>query len=412
MCRCTPLLHTCILSTSALLQRATAPSSTAPAIVPLALGDAGHEFRSAVVHEIRCREGVRPAQIHSHRPLLHHDTPLVHARRDGDGGSGSVLEQRAPVFGSRLRAAGGFAGDDSSLAAPGLGLGGGPLRERRVRRGRSRRFVLSGAGVGARRWTIRLIVRVVDLPLVFGNSARVVFDDSRDASGGDKGERFRILGRGWIGVGDGSGENEKDELFCSPRTPPNQVNSARHSRVIVRFSTSSCPTSILDSSTEAITGSLDPARYYKTVTRPASPDPLYGFEVVHREDGADDDQWPFKRASPFRSLLPRIWDAISASPPRASRPHSSATGALTALLSLAAAARGQPLPAAERPRPPWDPQLQQQQQQAPSPTPTAAVPSTSVPLTLEQQHITPPLKASSPPSKTSSPSSIPTAAST
>ncbi|KAJ7809425.1 hypothetical protein B0H14DRAFT_3881033 [Mycena olivaceomarginata] len=31
-----------------------------------------------------------------------------------------------------------------------------------------------------------------------------------------------------------------------------------------------------------------------TVTRPACPDPLYGFEVVHREDGADDDQWPFK----------------------------------------------------------------------------------------------------------------------
>ncbi|KAJ7326407.1 hypothetical protein DFH08DRAFT_1084956 [Mycena albidolilacea] len=51
-----------------------------------------------------------------------------------------------------------------------------------------------------------------------------------------------------------------------------------------------------------------------TVTRPASPN-LYGFEVVHREDGADDDQWPFKRASPFRSLLPRIWD-ISASPPQ------------------------------------------------------------------------------------------------
>ncbi|KAJ7798735.1 WD40 repeat-like protein [Mycena olivaceomarginata] len=56
----------------------------------------------------------------------------------------------------------------------------------------------------------------------------------------------------------------------------------------------------------------------ETVTRPASPDLLYGFEVVHREDGADDDQWPFKRASPFRSLLPRIWDVISASPPRPS----------------------------------------------------------------------------------------------
>ncbi|KAJ7805601.1 hypothetical protein B0H14DRAFT_3882878 [Mycena olivaceomarginata] len=54
-------------------------------------------------------------------------------------------------------------------------------------------------------------------------------------------------------------------------------------------------------------------------TQTSSLDPhlqtLYGFEVVHREDGADDDQWSFKRASPFRSLLPRIWD-ISASPPR------------------------------------------------------------------------------------------------
>jgi hypothetical protein len=43
-------------------------------------------------------------------------------------------------------------------------------------------------------------------------SARVVFDDSRDASGGDKGERFWILGRDWIGVGGGGGENEKGEL--------------------------------------------------------------------------------------------------------------------------------------------------------------------------------------------------------
>ncbi|KAJ7625000.1 WD40 repeat-like protein [Mycena polygramma] len=59
-----------------------------------------------------------------------------------------------------------------------------------------------------------------------------------------------------------------------------------------------------------------------TVTRPPSPDTtelLYGFEVVHREDGEGD--WPFKR-SPFRSLLPRIWDVLSASPPRRQSPFS------------------------------------------------------------------------------------------
>jgi hypothetical protein len=38
---------------------------------------------------------------------------------------------------------------------------GNRLRGRRVRRGRRRRFVLSGAVVRARQWTIRLIVRVV-----------------------------------------------------------------------------------------------------------------------------------------------------------------------------------------------------------------------------------------------------------
>ncbi|KAK7042379.1 WD-repeats-region domain-containing protein [Favolaschia claudopus] len=55
----------------------------------------------------------------------------------------------------------------------------------------------------------------------------------------------------------------------------------------------------------------------ETVTRPPSPEGLYGFEFVHREDGrGPDDQWPFRRASPFRSLLPRIWDVISSSPPR------------------------------------------------------------------------------------------------
>jgi F-box and WD-40 domain protein 1/11 len=52
-----------------------------------------------------------------------------------------------------------------------------------------------------------------------------------------------------------------------------------------------------------------------TITRPPSPEGLYGFEVVHHEDGGEDD-WPFRRSSPFRSLLPRIWDVLSSSPPR------------------------------------------------------------------------------------------------
>ncbi|KAJ7704280.1 hypothetical protein B0H14DRAFT_3903620 [Mycena olivaceomarginata] len=160
----------------------------------------------------------------------------------------------------------------------------------------------------------------------------------------------------------------------------------------------------------------------ETVTRPASPDLLYGFEVVHREDGADDDQWPFKRASPFRSLLPRIWDVIPASPPRASYLFKNKSTMLSCLLSTAKKAKSLttrlvfsvpcdgdrhpvltllppelslhilnlllfPSGSSSPLNNPYQP-LPQQQQQAPSPTPTAAVPSTPVPLTLEQQHIT------------------------
>ncbi|KAJ7747953.1 WD40 repeat-like protein [Mycena maculata] len=58
----------------------------------------------------------------------------------------------------------------------------------------------------------------------------------------------------------------------------------------------------------------------ETITRPPSPEgafSLSGFEVVQREDGEDD--WPFKR-SPFRSLLPRLWDVLSVSPPRRQSP--------------------------------------------------------------------------------------------
>ncbi|KAJ7809369.1 hypothetical protein B0H14DRAFT_2608082 [Mycena olivaceomarginata] len=211
--------------------------ASAPAIVPLPLGDAGHELRSAVVHEIRCREGVRPAQ--SHIPLLHHDYCSC---------------PRATGWGWRKR---------------------------------------------------------------------------------------RILGRDWIGVGGGSGENEKGELLSDPP--------------------------ILDSSTEAITGSLDPARYYKTVTRPASPDLLYGFEVVHREDGADDESVAIQtRITVPLAAASYLGYILTLLPPELSL-H---------ILNLLLFPSGSSSP------------LPQQQQQAPSPTPTAAVPSTPVPLTLEQQHIT------------------------
>ncbi|KAJ7135414.1 hypothetical protein C8R43DRAFT_617047 [Mycena crocata] len=82
-----------------------------------------------------------------------------------------------------------------------------------------------------------------------------------------------------------------------------------------------------------------------TVTRPPSPDPadwaLYGFDVVTRDErdqAHDDADWPFKRASPFRSILPRLWDVLSASPPRRSLPSnysSSSSGSNSAVWGLA-----------------------------------------------------------------------------
>ncbi|KAJ7846315.1 WD40 repeat-like protein [Mycena olivaceomarginata] len=107
----------------------------------------------------------------------------------------------------------------------------------------------------------------------------------------------------------------------SPATPPN-TNTQRFSRLLTSVLGSPFLTtaemSSLPPHLDLVDGDDTAVLHADTVTRPASPDLLYGFEVVHREDGADDDQWPFKRASPFRSLLPRIWDVISASPPRPS----------------------------------------------------------------------------------------------
>ncbi|KAJ7628521.1 WD40 repeat-like protein [Roridomyces roridus] len=118
-----------------------------------------------------------------------------------------------------------------------------------------------------------------------------------------------------------------------PSTPPNRLRrrgmSATPPNSTVRFSR--LLTSVLGSPflTTVDLASLPPhldlvdgddtvVPRADTVTRPPSPDDygLFGFEVVQREDGsAQDDDWPFKR-SPFRSLLPRIWDVLSASPPR------------------------------------------------------------------------------------------------
>lgn len=102
-----------------------------------------------------------------------------------------------------------------------------------------------------------------------------------------------------------------------PATPPNSTQ--RFSRLLTSvlgspFLTTSDMATI-PPHLDLVDGDDTAVPHADTVTRPPSPDGLYGFEVVHREDG---EEWLFKRASPFRSLLPRIWDVISASPPRAS----------------------------------------------------------------------------------------------
>ncbi|KAJ6591092.1 WD40 repeat-like protein [Mycena vulgaris] len=111
----------------------------------------------------------------------------------------------------------------------------------------------------------------------------------------------------------------------SPATPPN--STARFSRLLTSVLGSPFLTTTdiasLPPHLDLIDGDDTAVPHADTVTRPPSPDPgefgLYGFEVVHREDGEGD--WPFKR-SPFRSLLPRLWDVLSASPPRRQSPFS------------------------------------------------------------------------------------------
>ncbi|KAF7343477.1 WD-REPEATS-REGION domain-containing protein [Mycena venus] len=109
-----------------------------------------------------------------------------------------------------------------------------------------------------------------------------------------------------------------------PATPPNSTQ--RFSRLLTSVLGSPFLTTTdmatLPPHLDLVDGDDTAVLHTDTVTRPPSPENLYGFEVVHREDGpaGDDDQWPFKRSSPFRSLLPRIWDVLSTSPPRRPSP--------------------------------------------------------------------------------------------
>ncbi|KAJ7757014.1 WD40 repeat-like protein [Mycena metata] len=105
----------------------------------------------------------------------------------------------------------------------------------------------------------------------------------------------------------------------SPAVTPNPT--ARFSRLLTSVLGSPFLTTTdmasLPPHLDLIDGDDTAVLHEETVTRPPS---LYGFEVVQREDGEDD--WPFKRSSPFRSLIPRIWDVLSSSPPRRQSPFS------------------------------------------------------------------------------------------
>ncbi|KAF7329848.1 WD-REPEATS-REGION domain-containing protein [Mycena kentingensis (nom. inval.)] len=70
---------------------------------------------------------------------------------------------------------------------------------------------------------------------------------------------------------------------------------------------------------DLVDGSNAAVPHDDTVTRPPSPADYHGFEVIRHEDS--DAEWSFRR-SPFRSLLPRLWDALSSSPPRRQSPYS------------------------------------------------------------------------------------------
>ncbi|KAJ7481604.1 WD40 repeat-like protein [Mycena latifolia] len=110
----------------------------------------------------------------------------------------------------------------------------------------------------------------------------------------------------------------------SPANPPNPT--ARFSRLLTSvlgspfLTTSDMAT--LPPHLDLVDGDDTVVPHEDTVTRPPSPETafsLYGFEVVQREDA--DADWPFKR-SPFRALLPRLWDVLSTSPPRRQSPFS------------------------------------------------------------------------------------------
>ncbi|KAJ7057048.1 WD40 repeat-like protein [Mycena amicta] len=108
----------------------------------------------------------------------------------------------------------------------------------------------------------------------------------------------------------------------SPATPTG--SSVRFSRLLTSVLGSPFITTTdiasLPPHLDLVDGENTAVPYSDTVTRPPSPD--HGFEVIHREDS--DEDWSFRR-SPFRSLLPRLWDVLSVSPPRRQSPLSYTT---------------------------------------------------------------------------------------
>ncbi|KAF7292936.1 WD-REPEATS-REGION domain-containing protein [Mycena indigotica] len=97
----------------------------------------------------------------------------------------------------------------------------------------------------------------------------------------------------------------------SPATP----SSARFSHLL--SSVLGSPFVTTTDLVDLVDGENTTVPHSDTVTRPPSPD--HGFEVIQHEDS--DEEWSFRR-SPFRSILPRLWDVLSTSPPRRPSPFS------------------------------------------------------------------------------------------
>ncbi|KAJ7291150.1 WD40 repeat-like protein [Mycena rebaudengoi] len=110
-------------------------------------------------------------------------------------------------------------------------------------------------------------------------------------------------------------------------SPQNTVSSARFSRLLTSvlgspFLTTSDMSS-LPPHLDLVDGDDAVVAHADTVTRPPSPvDSEFGFEVVKREEGDwGYNKWAARTPSPFRSLIPRLWDVLSVSPGRMSPPR-------------------------------------------------------------------------------------------